>query len=152
MSALASVSSTDDAVSELCVRSQASNLASIAEFVSGRARQSGMDENTVFDVQMAVDEACTNIIEHAYAGRGDGEVRICCYVRDADFVVSISDDGMPFDPDAVPEPRIGAPIEERDIGGLGLFFMRQLMDRVEFHAGALSGNMVEMTKAIRGRR
>jgi serine/threonine-protein kinase RsbW len=130
---------------ELCVRSALSNLAQIAEFVSDQARSAGMGEDQVFEVQMAVDEACTNAMEHAYEGRLDGEVRICCYSEDHQFVVRIIDFGKPFSPEDVPAPRTDVPLEEREIGGLGLFFMRQLMDRVEIRSSE-QGNEVVMAK------
>jgi serine/threonine-protein kinase RsbW len=130
---------------ELCVRSELSNLAQIAEFVTDQARSAGMDEDRIFEVQMAVDEACTNAMEHAYEGRSDGQVRICCYSENHQFVVRIVDFGKPFSPDDVPAPRTDAPLEEREIGGLGLFFMRQLMDRVEIRSNE-QGNEVIMIK------
>jgi anti-sigma regulatory factor (Ser/Thr protein kinase) len=131
---------------EICVTSDLNNLGSIAEFVSDRARMAGMDENGVFAVQMAVDEACTNAIEHAYEGRQGESVWICCYIEDDDFVVRITDEGIPFDPGTVPPPDISAPLEEREIGGLGLFFMQKLMDSVVFHPGRTRGNQVVMRK------
>ncbi|MBN1400003.1 MAG: ATP-binding protein [Anaerolineae bacterium] len=131
---------------EICVSSDAVNLARIAEFVGELARSVGMNESAVFDIQMAVDEACTNSITHAYAGIEDGEIRVCCHVDERDFVVSITDQGRPFDPSSVPEPDLSVPLVERQIGGLGLFFMRQLMDQIEFSSGCLSGNRVVMRK------
>lgn len=131
---------------EICVSSNLTNLAGIAQFVSERARQVGMNEQEVFDIQMAVDEACTNSIEHAYSDGAAGVVRVCCYVEDRDFVVRISDYGEPFDAAAIPTPDTAAPLEERGIGGLGLYFMRKLMDSVEFSLIAPRGNLVVMRK------
>lgn len=133
---------------EICVSSATANLAEIADFVAERAALAGLDEERVFAVQMAVDEACTNSMQHAYEGRADGEVRICCYVDDDDFVVQIFDHGKRFDPEAVPEPDLASPLEERAIGGLGVFFMRRLMDCVEFTADE-GGNLVTLRKAIK---
>ena len=98
---------------ELCVASATANLAEIAGFVAERAALAGLDEERVFAVQMAVDEACTNAMQHAYEGRADGEVRICCYVDDGDFVVQIFDHGKRFDPEAVPEPDLASPLTHR---------------------------------------
>ena len=131
---------------ELCITSQLSNLTQIAEFIAQRTALAGLDEDQAFAVQMAVDEACTNAIEHAYEGRQDGEVRICCYLESRDFVVRISDRGRPFDPSSVPSPDICAPLQDRQVGGLGLFLMRKLMDSVEFRFDAVQGNEVVMRK------
>lgn len=131
---------------EICVTSQLSNLTQIAEFIARRTAMAGLDEGQAFAVQMAVDEACTNAIEYAYEGRQDGEVRICCYLEGRDFVVRISDRGRPFDPSSVPLPDIRAPLQDRQVGGLGLFLMRKLMDSVEFRFDAVQGNEVVMRK------
>ncbi len=136
---------------EICVTSELANLANIGSFVSERARLSGMSEKQVFQVQMAVDEACTNAIVHAYQGDPKGQVRVCCYLEGNDFVVEVVDQGQVFDASSVPEPDLGRPLEERDIGGLGLFFMRKLMDSVVFVAPREGGNQVIMRKHISGR-
>lgn len=125
--------------------SAVTNLAQIADFVSERARSVGLDEEQVFEVQMAVDEACANAMEHAYGGRSDGQVHVCCYSSNDEFVVRVTDFGKPFDPERVPQPQIDAPLEEREIGGLGLFFMRRLMDRVEIRSSQ-TGNQVLLAK------
>ena len=134
---------------EICVTSELVNLSLIAEFVSERARIAGMDEEEVFDVQMAVDEACTNTMQHGYEGREDGELRICCFVEGRDFVVRITDQGKPFAPDDVVAPDLSKPLEMREAGGLGLFFMRQLMDAVEFRPVPEGGNELIMRKRRR---
>lgn len=137
---------------EICVTSELDNLASIGAFVSERARMVGMSEEQVFQVQMAVDEACTNAMVHAYQGDPNGKVRVCCYREGADFVVEVVDQGQVFDASAVPEPDLSSPLEERDVGGLGLFFMRKLMDSVTFSVPREGGNQVVMRKRIDNRR
>lgn len=137
---------------EICVTSSMANLAKVADFASERARLAGMGEDQVFEVQMAVDEACANAMEHAYKGRQDGEIRVCCYVEKDDFVVCVTDYGKPFDPSSISAPDLSASLEERDVGGLGLFFMRALMDGVEFRSGPIRGNEVIMRKHRRPSR
>ena len=137
---------------ELCVASQLSNLANIAEFVSEAAARAGLDDNQVFEVQMATDEACTNSMEHAYDGREDGEVHVCCYVEDNAFVVRITDFGRPFAPQDVPVPDVTLPLEERSVGGLGLYLMRKLVDDVEFSSDKTAGNQVTLRKLRKAAR
>lgn len=134
---------------ELCVTSRLTNLTHIAEYVAERAARAGLNEEEVFAVQMAVDEACTNSIEHGYQGAENGEVRVCCYTENDDFIVRITDFGRAFDPSSVPEPDLSGPLEERQIGGLGLFFMRKLMDSVEFVCNVGGCNQILMRKRIR---
>src|SRR5512132_36461 len=118
-------------VDSLSVDSRVENLAEIADFTERAAKAAGLDDKQVYDVQMAVDEACTNVIEHAYHRRKNGVIEISCDKRGKDFVVLIRDFGDPFDPRKVARPKIHDPLYRRRIGGLGLFFMNQLMDSVD---------------------
>jgi serine/threonine-protein kinase RsbW len=95
---------------------------------------------------MAVDEACTNIIEHAYGGEGRGDIECTCQIDSDGLTVRLCDHGRPFDPSSVPEPDINAGLEERREGGLGLFLIRKLMDEVHFEFTPESGNVLTMVK------
>ena len=108
------------------------NLTVISEFVTNWAQTCQFGERAVYAVQMAVDEACSNIIEHAYGGEGKGDITLICKKVDGGLKMTIKDKGTPFDPTIVAAPNINAPLEERDNGGLGLFLMKQLMDEVSF--------------------
>lgn len=96
-------------------------------------------------MRMAVDEACSNIIEHAYGGEDRGDINLRCQKLPSRLKVTIKDHGEPFNPALVAEPDIHAPLEERDSGGLGLFLMRQLMDEVTFEFSP-KGNVLVMVK------
>lgn len=106
-------------------------LAPISDFVVDQARAAGLDEHAVWEVQLAVDEAATNVIQHSYA-KAPGPLTISTELVDGAFQIVICDQGRPFDPNEVPEPDLVSPLEERKTGGLGLYLMRKLMDRVEF--------------------
>jgi serine/threonine-protein kinase RsbW len=134
----------------LIVSSQAERLHEIADLVEHAAHASGLDEKRTYDVQIAVDEACSNIIEHAYQGRPDGTIEIACAKRGNQFVVTIRDMGQPFDPKKVALPNTREPLSRRSIGGLGLYFMHKLMDRVEWKFSTREGNLLIMTKKIKG--
>lgn len=121
-------------------------LAVIADFVGDAARDAGLDDDEVFHVQVAVDEACTNIIEHAYGGEDRGEITLHCQGRDGDFVVTIHDQGAPFDPSAVPEPQFNGSLEGLWEGSFGLYFIRRLMDEVHFHFDPVAGNRLTLVK------
>ncbi len=126
------------------------SLVEISEFVTKEARQAGLNETAVFAVQMAVDEACTNIIEHAYGGESQGEIDCTCLAVDEGFKVTLVDRGRPFDPKKVPEPDLTSPLKKRKEGGLGLYFMRKLMDEVQFGFDAQHGNVLTMVKHKEG--
>jgi anti-anti-sigma factor len=121
----------------------------LCHFVITGANEVGLDNKALFQVELACDEAATNIIEHAYGGEDKGNIRVTLRVADGAFVVEMQDTGTPFDPAAVrPVTTIKAdtPVEEVGIGGLGLHFMRELMDELYFSFGEAEGNQVTMVK------
>ncbi len=133
---------------QLTVPGRFEYLAQIAEFVTHVAREAGLTDDDVFHVEMAVDEACSNIIEHAYA-ETTGDIELVCRVPEAGRLdIVIRDHGRPFKPEEVPMPRLtnGATLDEMQEGGLGLYFMRKLMDEVRFEFSPDRGNTLYMTK------
>jgi serine/threonine-protein kinase RsbW len=122
------------------------SLAEIGEFIARVAEAAGFDERGVYAIQLAVDEACSNIIEHAYGGEDRGVIECTCRVDEEDLTVVLRDHGRPFDPSTAPEPVLNACLEEREGGNLGLFFMRRLMDEVRFECVPGSVNVLTMVK------
>lgn len=131
---------------ELCTSTDTKNLTMISDFVTSVAEELGLDEKVTFALQMAVDEACANVMEHAYGGRTNGTLRIALQPQGAELVVTIRDHGCPFDPEAVPRPDPASPLEKRGEGALGLYLIEQLMDSVEFQFDAAEGNTLTMKK------
>jgi len=109
-------------------------LDEIREFVGGIARQAGFSDKDVYGIQLATDEAASNIIEHAYEGRSNGVLELSCGIQRDDLVIILVDHGEPFDPSQVPQPDLTTDLSERKIGGLGIFLMRKLMDEVRYES------------------
>jgi serine/threonine-protein kinase RsbW len=125
---------------------QLESLAEISQFVIQEAEKAGLDSSAVYAVELAVDEAATNIIEHAYLGEYSGDIE-CSFENLTDGIkVTLQDWGLPFDPDSIPDPVIGAPLEQVQSSGLGLYFIRKLMDEVQFNFSVEQGNTVMMIK------
>jgi serine/threonine-protein kinase RsbW len=122
------------------------HLDEIREFVGDVARQGGFSPKDVYAVQLAADEAASNIIEHAYEGVTGGELEISCRLNGDSIVITLHDDGKPFDPSQVRDPNLGADLAERQIGGLGVYLMRKLMDEVRYHSESGTGNLLTMKK------
>ena len=124
----------------------------ICDFVGDGAAQAGFGEDAIFQVQLACDEACTNVIEHTYKDEGKGEIIVGWAVRREHFVITIRDHGAPFDPgNILPPPHLADNSGEDDIeiqvGGLGVHFMRKLMDEVSF-SYQKGGNVLVMKKQL----
>jgi len=122
-----------------------SQLATIREFVARLGRDFGLDDRGIYDLQLAVDEACANIVLHGYRGKG-GEIEITVEPAEKGVQMRVRDWGAAFDPQAVPTPDVAAPLEERRLGGLGLFIIHQVMDDVSFQFNAEKGNTLTMVK------
>ncbi len=122
------------------------SLTKIASFIREAAREAGLDSFSIYTVETAVDEACTNIIEHSYQGENKGKIDLSCKIERSGLTIILRDDGIPFDPEQVPTPRLEGPLEERQGRGLGLYFMRELMDEVRFDFDEKTGNILTMVK------
>ena len=107
----------------------------------------GMNNEVLYDVQLAVDEACTNIISHGYAGLDPGSIILDLDVNPDKLTVSLTDFGHSFEPSRAPIPDIDAPIEERELGGFGLFFIQQSMDEMDYQATE-DGNKMTLIKYL----
>jgi len=116
---------------ELKIEGKLENLSLIGDSIGDSMREFGLDNRKIFDVQMAVDEACTNIIEYGYANE-EGTIDIACQRKGEEIVVVIKDEGKQFDPTTVQPPDLNASLEERKTGGLGIYFMKKLMDEVKY--------------------
>jgi serine/threonine-protein kinase RsbW len=114
--------------------------------VRNAAQTAGFGDQALDQIELAVDEACANVVQHAYQGREPGDMEVSCCLDGQDFVVRVRDWGKSFDPDEVPEVDVNAPLEERTLGGLGLFLIKQVMDCVQFTFDPEKGNTLTMVK------
>lgn len=114
------------------IRNQIGDLAGVRELVSTLARTCDLPAKIVFDINVVLDELLSNIINYGYADDAPHEIQVTLSATDAAVEIGIEDDGKAFDPLAAPEPDLTLPLAERPIGGLGLHFVRQLMDDVKY--------------------
>lgn len=131
----------------------AAELASLArfrEFVDEVCRAHEIDEDINYDLKLAVDEACTNVVQHGYAGMNPGSIMLDMLVSDEEVVVRLTDFGHPFEPSSAPKPDVTLPLEQRPSGGFGLFFIYQTMDEVDYVTNE-EGNTLILTKRLTGK-
>lgn len=122
-------------------------LDEIRDFVAEVARRAGFNDRDVYNIQLATDEAASNIIEHAYEGVGDGVLELSCGMDGDSIKIVLTDHGEPYDPESIPMPDLKADLSERKIGGLGIFLMRKLMDTVHYESHPeINSNTLTMTK------
>ena len=122
------------------------SLAKIGDFVREIATDAGFESFAVYSIEMAVDEACSNIIEHGYGGEGKGKINCTCSVTNQALTISLQDTGKSFDPSTVDEPNLSENLEERQAHGLGLFFIRQWMDEVRFESNGMQNTLTMLKR------
>jgi len=122
-----------------------SSLEKIAEFVTKEARESHFSENNLCCIETAVDEACSNIIEHAYRGENVGNIECTVDLIPGGITIALKDNGRPFNIKNYRPPNLKTPLRNRKTHGLGLYFMNKMMDKVELSNDG-STNILLLTK------
>ena len=122
----------DHSIYKLTIPSSTRYLEDVRHFVEAHALEANLAEAAVEQLKIAVDEACTNVIEHAYNGEGEHQIDIAIIVKPDRLVVRIRDEGEAFNPDSYEEPNIFEFAKRHKKGGFGVHIMRRLMDQVEY--------------------
>ena len=133
----------------LKVPSSTENLALIREFVSSAAMQAGFDAKEIAKLELAVDEACANVIEHAYGHDASKEVIVRAKLDENEFSIDIEDSGKGFDPAEVNQEELELLISKRRTGGLGMRLMKTLMDEVRYEIEPGKKNALHMSKRLK---
>ncbi len=129
-------------------RSTTTALSGVRDFVNRHAVEFGFEDREVSEIVLAVDEACTNVIKHAYKGNPDAEFVVRILASGSEFQIIVRDWGNSFRPDDVPIPNIRDRSRKHRAGGLGIHLMRKLMDAVEYQ-GRDEANEVRLTRYLR---
>ena len=122
-------------------------LSDVREFVRQHSISHGFREKEIGEIELAVDEAFTNIIKHAYRGRSDSNVRIRMWFSPDRLSISLFDTGCSFNRESYTEPNIQTLAHRKKKGGMGVFLIKKLMDDVEYKKSD-DGNEIRMTKRL----
>ncbi len=130
------------------ILSQTDYLYEVREFVGEAARAFGFSEEDTANIVLAVDEACTNIIKHAYQYATDKEIEVSIIPQKRSFEIRIYDSGKSFNPSTIRQPDLKEHIGHRKRGGLGVYMMKKLMDKVEYNFHKGKRNEVRLIKYL----
>lgn len=117
---------------ELILRNKRDDISLLAPFIKEFASQEGVPEELVLSLNLAVEEAVSNVILYAYPPDEEHTASLVADRNGNEVTFILSDTGKEFDPTVAPEADITLSAEEREIGGLGIFLVRQIMDTVEY--------------------
>ena len=117
----------------LRINAQLENVEDACDFVAKFARDIGLDDEAVYHCYLAVEEICTNIIEHGYRYHGNNKViDIECAAKPRGLEIIVIDDAEKFNPLNLREPDPAAPLNDRKTGGWGVYFVRKYMDFIDY--------------------
>ena len=118
----------------LLVSGNLDSLSAIGHFVTAAAELAGLDKKKAYRLRLAVDEIATNIIVHGYdEARQSGDVLVIAEVDTDALTIILEDTSPPFDPRNLGRPdHIDKPVEERPIGGLGIYLTLENVDKFDY--------------------
>lgn len=122
----------DPPPSVIRLRNQLEELNRLHPFVAQFCSAGGLPSDDAFALSLALDELVTNVIEHGYADAGEHEIQVVLSMAGMDVVVEMEDDARPFDPTQPTVVDLAADLPHRQIGGLGLHFVRRAMDEMTY--------------------
>jgi serine/threonine-protein kinase RsbW len=128
--------------------SQTDNLSLIRELVAKVATKVGFSNDDVSKIELAVDEACANVIKHAYGSNSKNIIDILIKVDKQKLMVVVTDKGKGFNPDEIKLPKMNEYLQEMRVGGLGIYLIETLMDKVNFDVKPGVRNQVKMIKYL----
>lgn len=132
--------------STLHIKNNPDQLALLYDFLEQQAGHCGIDATLLIQIKLAMDEAVTNVIQYAYP-YSEGDIRIDMGCEEGLLKIVVTDNGIRFNPLENQEPDITLSAEERPIGGLGIFLVKQLMTDVRYDRSE-GKNILTMTKEI----
>jgi len=137
----------DISKSEIVISSSTDNLSLVRSFIEFHGRELKLENKEIAHISLAVDEACTNIIKHAYKDSKNGKIKIKIDKKKNKLSVKLTDKGSHFDPSIIPDPNVEESQKMKKGGGLGMFLMKKIMDEVEYSAKG-KGNELILIKYI----
>jgi serine/threonine-protein kinase RsbW len=133
---------------ELRLPSRTDCLHLIRSFVATVADRAGLPPDGIDQVELAVDEACANVMLHAHARNPHKQVCVVLHIEPQKLIIGVTDEGQPFDPTSIPAPDLEAYLSAHRVGGLGIYLIRRLMDEVQYCRSPDGKNELRMVKYL----
>ena len=117
---------------KLVLKNEISEINKLAIFIEELGEELNLAPDLVFNLNLVLEEAVSNVILYAYPKEEQQEVALTAMMSDNNLVFVLTDSGKEFDPTQAPDADVTLSAEERQIGGLGIFLIRQIMNKVEY--------------------
>ncbi len=116
----------------LVLKNNLEELERLAAEVSAWCSRQALSEEVDYQVNLVLDEVVSNVIRHGYRDKRQHEIQVNLDFQDGELIIQVEDDGVHFSPLQVPPPDITKPINERPVGGLGIYMVRKIMDSLDY--------------------
>jgi anti-sigma regulatory factor (Ser/Thr protein kinase) len=137
-----------DDQNKIVISSSTKYLAQVRDFIAERAKKTGADTNTVNQIVMSVDEACTNVIKYTHKYNDSKKIKIEVLHSEKQFKVRITYKGFEFDPNDVDKPNMEEYFAKCKVGGLGIPMMKKFMNKIEYKCSNPDINFLTLTKTL----
>ncbi|MBR5193553.1 MAG: ATP-binding protein [Bacteroidaceae bacterium] len=118
---------------KLVIKNDISEISKLATFIGELSEELDFTPELNFNLNLVLEEAISNVILYAYGNEKQKDISLVAYLSDNNLVFVLTDSGAEFDPTKVPDADVTLSAEEREIGGLGIYLIRQIMNTVEYH-------------------
>jgi len=132
----------------IVLKNDISELERLHDFIK-QGKENHIKDGLLDEINLAVEEAIVNVIDYAYPDGVEGEAVINVNEENGFMKFVIKDKGKPFDPTQVKEADTTLGVEDREIGGLGIFLVRKIMDNVQYERTADGQNVLTLIKKIK---
>jgi len=116
----------------IVLRNDLSEIAKLNQELENFRRKCSLSSKTLFELNLILEEVLANVISHAYGDNRLHEIVVRADLRDGELIIEVEDDGRPFNPLQIPPPDLDRPLEQRNVGGLGLHLVRELTSSIEY--------------------
>ena len=134
-------------IKHFVLENQVGELSSLADKIEELAEKWELSQALAMNINLVIEEAVSNIIFYAYTDNDKHEIKIAVSLNNNRLMIKITDNGIPFNPLAQQQPDITLPAEERPVGGLGIFLISQIMDKMDY-TRQNNWNILTLNKSI----
>ncbi len=113
-------------------RNDLAELENLRRIMDQFSKANSLSKRNAFELNLVVDEWFTNIVSYGFDDNEEHRIKIDIQITDREMMITIEDDGVPFDPTAVPKSELKCPVENRKVGGIGLHLINQIMNSVHY--------------------
>lgn len=130
------------------LKNRLADLDVLCEHLAAFCETCGIAKKPKFEINLALDELFTNIINHGFNDDQEHNIRVTCAMDEKTVEITIKDDGMPFNPLEAPQPDLNCTFNDREIGGLGIHLIKAYIDQIDYQRDA-DENVLTLTKILK---